>query len=282
MTTYTVFGQAGWSGVNSGTTGARTIGMQFSLSQSATLQAAWFFSNTGLAHLPTGIVLWNLDTGLAVETQLSASWSGAAGSGWVRAPFAGTTTLSASVNYAVSFTDAGSSNVPYYSDLNTDSRFVTGGITSGIITVPDTSHSVHGQAPFSTTVDSLPNTSSSGINFWIDVEVSTSGGTAHTATVTATITPARTVTDHADHVATVHPVVTPARTVTRLAAHVATVARPVAPARVVATESDHVATVHLTVTPARIVIASGGAAHPRPAAGGGSSMLKRFTLWADL
>jgi hypothetical protein len=36
------------------------------------------------------------------------------------------------------------------------------------------------------------------------------------------------------------------------------------------------------VTPARIVIASGGAAHPRPAAGGGSSMLKRLTLWADL
>lgn len=173
MTTYTVFGQTGFSGGNSAQTSAHTIGMQFSLSAPATLAAAWFFSNTGLTALPSGIVLWNLDTGLAVESVLSASWSGAAGSGWVRAPYSGSTVLSAGVNYATSFTDAGP-GTPFYADLNTDARFVSGGITSGIITVPATGGAVHGQAPFATAYDTLPATSSTGINFWIDVEVSTS------------------------------------------------------------------------------------------------------------
>ena len=299
MTTYTVFGQSGFAGSNSATTGARTIGMQFSLSQSATLQAAWMYSNTGLTHLPSGIVLWDMDTGTAVESVLAASWSGAAGSGWVRAAFAGTTTLSSAVNYGISFTDSGP-GVPYYADANPYAAFQSGGITSGIITVPDTSHAAHGQAPFSTTYDTFPSSTSSGINFWVDVEVSTSGGTAHTATASLTVTPSSAAVQARGTYRTASLAVTPSRaairtrgtyrtsalavspslvaararstyraaslaavpslSAARLLAHVRAASLAVAPARSASAAAARVRQAALTATPRLTAVPSGGAA----------------------
>ena len=247
MTTYTLFGQVG-SGPNSATTGARTIGVQFSVSQSCTLEAAWFYSGSGLTQLPTGIVCWDADTGTAVESVLSASWSGAPGSGWVRALFAGTTTLNTGVNYVCSFTNT-AAGVAYYTATVPYAAFQStgGGVTSGILTAPNTSNAVHGQAPFSTSYDTNPATSSSGDNFWIDVEVS--AGTAHTATAALTVTPSFSVARQRGKFRTGALTVTPSFTAGRQRGKYRTGALTVTPSLSAARTRGRYRSAALTVTP---------------------------------
>ena len=64
-----------------------TLATEFQLSQSCTLDNIWFYSASGATALPTRCAIWNVASQTVVTgtDNTSPSWSGAAGSGWVRA-----------------------------------------------------------------------------------------------------------------------------------------------------------------------------------------------------
>ena len=65
-------------------TQAQTVGTQFSLSQPCTLDNVWFYSPPFAQDLPASTQIWNATTQTLVSgTNLTASWSGGVGSGWV-------------------------------------------------------------------------------------------------------------------------------------------------------------------------------------------------------
>ena len=70
-----------------------TMGTEFTLSAACTLNNIWFYSPPGVSVLPDGCMIWDVATQQIVPgTQnLSASWSGAPGSGWVACAYSGVT-----------------------------------------------------------------------------------------------------------------------------------------------------------------------------------------------
>lgn len=71
-------------------TGAQTVGTQFSLSEPCTLNNVWFYSAPFAQDLPSSTQIWDASTQTMVTgANLSASWSGAVGSGWVANSYAG-------------------------------------------------------------------------------------------------------------------------------------------------------------------------------------------------
>ena len=75
MTAYTLFGQSG-GGTITVDDNAYTFGVQFSVSQAATLTGIWWYSPSGAGALPTVIALYAV-TGTALVHSETASWSGA-------------------------------------------------------------------------------------------------------------------------------------------------------------------------------------------------------------
>ncbi len=184
MTVYTLFGQAGGGALQSDT-GGYQFGMQFTLSQPAQLTGVWFYSAAAAAALPWQVACWLVTgggTGSVVPgTQFTGvSWSGAAGTGWIRYAYASPVTLSASTSYKISVGSTSSApGVNWYSANG--SYWVAGGagqsgLTSGIITAPNSAGGDGGQDTYTTTPGSYPATSFSGGNYWVDLEVTTSGG----------------------------------------------------------------------------------------------------------
>lgn len=168
----------------SGSSAGFTLGVQFSVSQSCTLTGIWFFSGAAATSLPTACCLWNASTGTQIAGTLnsSPSWSGAAGSGWVKCTYSGPT-LSTGINYVSSvFFNGGTLN--WFYDVNGywTSGAGSGGITSGVLSAPNSAGSVNGQAPFVSSSGSIgfPNTSNSGFDFGVDVEVTTSSNVTGT------------------------------------------------------------------------------------------------------
>jgi len=164
----TLFSQQG-GGALSGSTGAYTFGVQFSVLESgAELGGIWCYSPSGVAALPATIALYNV-SGSALITSQAASWSGAAGSGWVYAPFSSPPSLSTGVNYiACIFRTSGST---WFS--STTSYWISGpaggGITAGILSAPGNLNSVNGQGLYhSGAALACPTTSAVGTNYWID------------------------------------------------------------------------------------------------------------------
>lgn len=188
MTVYTVFGQSGGATVASDTA-TYTMGMMFSLSSSAALTGIWFNSPSGATVLPVECLIESVTgngNGAIVSgtDNTSPSWSGAAGSGWIKCSYPGTTTLLASTNYKVCVRTAGGGNfygaTAHYWDTGTGS----GGITNGIITAPnnataqanDGGGAGYGQDTFNGSATlAYPGSSFNSSNYWIDVEVTTGG-----------------------------------------------------------------------------------------------------------
>ena len=102
MTTSTLFGQANPGSVTSGAGNAGTNGLHFTVSASCQLDGIWHYSPSPSTQLPTSIGLYTTQaspaTGTLVTSQ-AASWSGAAGSGWVFAAFTSPPSLTSGVNY---------------------------------------------------------------------------------------------------------------------------------------------------------------------------------------
>jgi hypothetical protein len=154
------------------------MGMQFTLSQAAGLTGIWWFSPSAAAALPDGCVIYQI-TGTGTGTQVpgtlnsSPSWSGAAGSGWVKCAYPGTATLSAGTNYRVAVHLPFGGNKYSAASNYWSSGAGSGGLTSGIITAPAAAAADGGNqdAYVVGTPIAYPTTSTSSANYWVDVEV---------------------------------------------------------------------------------------------------------------
>jgi Domain of unknown function (DUF4082) len=181
VTAYTLFGQSGGDTVTSDGS-AVSLGMQFSLSQPAALTGIWFWSPPGAGSLPDACVIYLVSSATQVAGTLSSSpsWSGAAGSGWVKATYDGSVTLAAGVSYKVVVHHAFGSDFYGATSHYWDTGAGQNGQASGIITAPDNAGGDGGQDTF-TAGNSLayPSSSFGAANYWVDVEVS--AGTADIA-----------------------------------------------------------------------------------------------------
>lgn len=174
MTVYTLFGQAG-GGTNPSDGGSYTMGMQFTLSQSATLTGIWFYSYSTAPTVPGGCAVYQVagNSVVAGSENDTPTWSGAAGSGWIKCTYASGPVLSASTAYKVVVVGSGG----FYSATSHywDSGAGAAGLTSGIITAPNNAGGDGGQDTFNNAVPlTYPANSFNAANYWVDVEV-TSG-----------------------------------------------------------------------------------------------------------
>jgi Domain of unknown function (DUF4082) len=171
---WTLFGQAGGAGAAAADTAAYTMGVQFSVSKAGTLQAVWFNSPPGAVSLPSSIALYQVTgpgAGTLVASQVAA-WSGAAGSGWVRAAFTVPPALTAGQAYkaCVGNFDGNffyGATASYWS-----SGPGAGGVTSGPVSAPANGGADGGQDTFTqAAVLSYPASSFNASNYWVDPEV---------------------------------------------------------------------------------------------------------------
>ena len=120
------------------------VATEVHLSQSCTLNNVWYWSPSGTAQLATRAGVYSI-TGAASGTEVaviaSPSWSGAAGSGWVKASFAANTTLAAGSYKVYVFNNAGTPDQWAATDLTSDYFGTAGegasGITWGALTAPN-------------------------------------------------------------------------------------------------------------------------------------------------
>ena len=187
MAVYTLFGQPAAPATGVSDAGAYTFGVQFSVSQSVPLTAIWFYSAPGFTVLPGTIALYAVSGGSLVHSE-SASWSGAAGSGWVRAPFSSPPSLASSTSYKGAVLYTGGSNWYSATAHYWDSGPGAGGITSGPLSAPNNAGGDGGQDTFNSGSSlTYPSGSFNAGTYWLDVEVT--GGTVHNATASLTVTP---------------------------------------------------------------------------------------------
>jgi uncharacterized protein DUF4082 len=176
VTVYTLFGQAGGTDADAGDTNPYTLGIQFSVSQAATLTGIWFYSHgAGATVLPQVIALFAVSGGALIHSE-TASWSGAAGAGWVRAAFSSPPALSASTNYVgavLQSTFAGwHPGVGAYWSTGAGSA----GITNGPLSAPNNASSANGQDTYNGSGTlTFPAGTFNATNYWIDVEVTVPG-----------------------------------------------------------------------------------------------------------
>lgn len=174
MAVYTLFSQGATGSSLTADATAYTMAVQFSVGVSgSTLTAVWFYSATGAGVLPQTILLYQVSGASLVHSE-SASWSGAAGSGWVRAVFTSPPSLASGTSYKAAV--AQNTNANWYSTTANywSSGAGAGGITSGPLTGVNNAGGDGGQDTFTTGVPSYPSSSFNASNYWMDPEVTTS------------------------------------------------------------------------------------------------------------
>jgi hypothetical protein len=177
LATYSFFGQAAVTGFDL-VDGPYTLGVQFSSISAGTLGGLWFYSPAGAVAVPATIALWTA-AGVLV-TSNAASWSGAAGSGWIYAAFTAPPVLAAGAQYVAGVFYGGTS--AFAAVVN--GSLATQGLVSGPLTAPSDAASVHGQMPFSANSTlTFPAEDSGGNNLFVDV--SFTAGTNLAPVVTA-------------------------------------------------------------------------------------------------
>jgi hypothetical protein len=158
-----------------------TLGVQFSVSQTCSLNGIWFLTpagGTGVT-MPDTCVIYNADTTAQVAGTLNTSptWTGApvGSGGWAKCAYNGAVTLVPGIHYysCVFNADAGAGEwFAGNGSFWTTGGGGAGGITNGPLSAPNNAGSVTGQAPFnSAAVLSVPNTSFNSYDWGVDVEV---------------------------------------------------------------------------------------------------------------
>jgi Domain of unknown function (DUF4082) len=178
MAVLTLFGQSG--GTSLAVDGAiYTMGVQFSVSVSgATLTGMWFNSPTGAASLPSTIALFAVSGATLVHSE-TPTWSGAAGSGWVRSSFSSPPSLTISTSYKACILDAAANNFYGATSHYWDSGAGSGGITNGALSAPNNAGGDGGQDTFFNGGSlTYPNSSFNAANYWVDPEVTTPAAAA--------------------------------------------------------------------------------------------------------
>ncbi len=153
-----------------------TLATEFQLSAPCTLDSIWFYSGAGAGALPTRCAIWNVgsQTVISGTDSTSPSWSGSAGSGWVKCAYSGVTLPAGDYKVAV-----------FYGGQAKWFNFTTGywgsagpgatGISSGPLTAPGLSGATGpGQSSYNQATWGYPQTygtDGNGENYWVDVEV---------------------------------------------------------------------------------------------------------------
>lgn len=173
MAVYTLFGQPSSPATLNVDNGGYTFGLQFSVSVAATLTGIWWYSPSGASsNRPSVIALYDAGTQTLIHSE-TPTWSGAGGSGWIRAPFSSPPSLSTGHAYKGCLYDNPGAN--WYA--GTGSYFTTGpgasGVTNGPLSAPNNAGADAGQESYNTS-NAYPS-SSFGTNYWVDVEVTVAG-----------------------------------------------------------------------------------------------------------
>ena len=184
----TIWAQANPTGVTGYSTTAETnttFGVYFTAAQAGTLQAIWFYSPSGSTDLPAEIALYAYTGQTLLSSNASPSWSGAAGSGWVRATLS-TVALSSGTGYvAVYYTGPGTlTNQAYIYTGSSPAAWFPSTSADGNLTAPQATPA-YNQAPYNTGSFAFPaQYNGNNLNWLLDVEVSFSvtGITAGLAT----------------------------------------------------------------------------------------------------
>lgn len=161
-----------------------TLGMEFSLTETCTLEKIWHYSPVGSAVLPSRCGIWNVATmtEVAGTDNSSPAWldpSGAnasAGDGWVYCDYSASgVILAASTNYKVSTFFGGTSTDTWLAVTTgywTSGGTGADGFTCGPLSVPDNASASPGQSSWNSGSSwAYPGTSTTPENDWIDVEV---------------------------------------------------------------------------------------------------------------
>ena len=174
---------ATWPAVETGTdTTGYTLGMEFSLSQSCTLDKIWHYSVPGVSTvLPSRCGLWNVGSQAEVAgtDNSSPTWldpgggAASAGDGWVYCDYSASgVTLAASTNYKVStYHAAGSTWFGATPSVWGTSELQASGFTQGPLIVPGNAAATPGQQSWNTLTWAYPATSTNPEVDWIDIEV---------------------------------------------------------------------------------------------------------------
>lgn len=172
MTVLTLFSQAATGSSIAADSTDYTMGVQFTVGSSGcTLTGVYFYSASGAVNLPGTIALWAV-SGTSLVHSEAASWSGAAGSGWVRAAFASPPSLTSGTNYKASVTRGNGGSGNWYSA--TSGYWATNGASNGTLSAPNNAGATPGQDSFHVgTAATWPDTSGNGSNYWVDPEVTT-------------------------------------------------------------------------------------------------------------
>ena len=254
MTVYTIWGQGAVSPTGTGSNNDYTaIGTLFTLSESASLTGIWFYSDSGSVALPYGCCIYDVpNTDVLSGTENSSpSWSGAAGSGWIKCSYNGSVTLQASHDYIVAVIGQdtpGGQWLSYTSGIGYP-------LTSGIITAPSSGSGPYVNAPG--TAFTYPGSSVSGRSWWVDVEVTT-GGTSHTATASLTVTPSFTAARTRGKYRTASLTPGPSFTADQVHGHYQTASLTVTPSFTAARIQAHTRAAALAVDPSFRAVPSGG------------------------
>lgn len=157
-----------------------TLGVEFSLNTPCAINNIWFYSPSGTTQLPTSIGVFQVSTQSLVASSSSPSWSGVAGSGWVKAALAGN--LQSGVSYKAAVCNGAASPVQW-NDAITDfwdpsNGWGGSGLTAGPFTYPDTNTADSpGQASYNPGATlTYPDTNAGPYDYLVDIEVTPSAG----------------------------------------------------------------------------------------------------------
>lgn len=171
MAVYTLFGQPASPATLQSDTGTYTMGVEFYVTKAATATGVWFFSATGAANLPSKIYIFSVPGGGFGANQV-ASWSGAAGSGWVRAAFTTPVVVLPGYRYKAAIGDNAGSNFYSTTAHYWDTGGGQNGITNGVLVAPNNATAQGGgQDTFIASIDNYPTTVFNASNYWVDVEI---------------------------------------------------------------------------------------------------------------
>lgn len=251
-----------------------TLGLEFNLAKASALNAVWFYSPAGVTVLPTECAIYDVTSQAIVSGthNVAPSWTlpgggaAAAGGGWMFAPMPGSVQLAAGTNYKVvvfqgANTIWNAAVAAYWS-----TGFGANGLISGPINAPsDAASTTPGQASYHQAASiSYPDTHAGPFDYGVDLEVTPSTGSPHTATATLMVVPSLAASRVRGRSRTAALTVAPAPSATRARGHSRTAALPVTPALSATRTRGHSRTAALTVVPALAVARARG--HVRVAA----------------
>lgn len=173
--TFTLFGQPASPVTLTSDTASYTMGVEYQVAIAGQVNAVWFYSPPGATVLP-GTIASFIVSNQQLGASQAAAWSGAAGSGWVRAPFSSPPPINGNTRYkaAIFINNTGAGNFYGATSHYWDTGPGQGGISNGSLSAPNSAGTTTGQDAFITgTTLAYPNTSFNASNYWVDVEVQT-------------------------------------------------------------------------------------------------------------